>query len=193
MDFKIDPEIQALLTPLSSEEFDQLERNILDGLHVDPLVIIKIGRELILGDGHNRHSICLKHGIEFETRVKEMPSREAAIQWVIDNQLGRRNLTDERRAYYRGKEYLSKKQQHVGEKVSDGQNVHPGETVAKTVAETVMPNSPRLLTLLHPQSKKPYCPAIPARRNPSPMEWFPFSAELAPARARSRTASNAPK
>src|SRR5262249_47044290 len=44
-----------------------------------------------------------------ELRVIPFDSREAAMQWVIDNQLARRNLTDERRAYYIGKEYLNKK------------------------------------------------------------------------------------
>ncbi len=112
-DFIIDKEIQELLPPLSKEEMESLEANILgaNGIHVDRLVLLKINGEknLILGDGHHRHEICQRHGIPFETRTKAFPSREAAIQWIIDNQLGRRNLTDERRAYYRGKEYLNTK------------------------------------------------------------------------------------
>jgi len=111
-DYCKDAEVQSLLTPLSKDEIDTLESLILDGLHVDPGVIAIVDGKRILGDGHNREAICLKHGIAFPTRTKKFPSREAFIQWVIDNQLGRRNLTDERRAYYRGKEYLNTKKSH---------------------------------------------------------------------------------
>ena len=111
MDFILDAEIQSLLPTLDKEEHDQLEANILASLHVDPLVVLKIEGEpqKVLGDGHHRYHICTKRGIEFTTVVRKFASRELAIQWVIDNQLGRRNLTDERRSFYRGKEYLNKK------------------------------------------------------------------------------------
>ena len=114
-DFTIDPEIESLLPKLTAEEFETLRQLVLGGDHVDPLVILNIkdnGR--VLGDGHNRKKICEGEGIPFTTRQLMMPNRAAAIQWVIDNQFGRRNLTDERRAYYRGKEYLNKKQAHGG-------------------------------------------------------------------------------
>jgi hypothetical protein len=44
--------------------------------------------------GHNRYEICTRFGIEFETvEVEDGHSREAAIAWIVANQLGRRNLT----------------------------------------------------------------------------------------------------
>ena len=138
MDFKLDAEIQTLLPKHSAEEYDQLEANILEGLHVDPLVVFKIeGADNILGDGYTRHSICTKHGIPFTTRTKKFPSREAALQWVIDNQLGRRNLTDERRAYYRGKDYLLQKQAHGDtDRFPRGQNDPLGKTLEKSHIST---------------------------------------------------------
>lgn len=46
----------------------------------------------VLIDGHNRYEICKRHGIEFSTVQKEFASRNDAIVWMIQNQLGRRNL-----------------------------------------------------------------------------------------------------
>jgi hypothetical protein len=45
-----------------------------------------------LVDGHNRHTICTKHNLQFN--VVEMPfdSRNDVCIWIIQNQLGRRNL-----------------------------------------------------------------------------------------------------
>jgi hypothetical protein len=128
----IDPEIAALLPALTREELAELEKKVSTEGFRDPLVVWKETGFLL--DGHNRLAICEKLHIKYVIKELSFPSREQALQWVIDNQLGKRNLTDELRAYYRGKEYLTKKQQHVGQTVSDGQNVHPGETVSKSLA-----------------------------------------------------------
>jgi site-specific DNA-methyltransferase (adenine-specific) len=48
---------------------------------------------LILIDGHNRHAICTKHGIEFDTVEMEFADRESVMDWMDANQLGRRNLS----------------------------------------------------------------------------------------------------
>jgi predicted RNA methylase len=47
----------------------------------------------ILLDGHNRHEICQRHGIEFRTTAIDLPDRDAAKIWIVCNQFGRRNLT----------------------------------------------------------------------------------------------------
>lgn len=45
-------------------------------------------------DGHNRYEICTRLWIEFETiDADDCLTREAAIAWIVANQLGRRNLT----------------------------------------------------------------------------------------------------
>ncbi|MBR6983886.1 MAG: hypothetical protein IKH75_10255 [Ruminococcus sp.] len=49
---------------------------------------------MILLDGHNRMKISAEHGgIPFQVVEKEFGSREEAIVWVSDNQLGRRNIS----------------------------------------------------------------------------------------------------
>lgn len=46
----------------------------------------------ILIDGHNRYKICTEHNIPFETEDMEFASRDDAREWVIINQIGRRNI-----------------------------------------------------------------------------------------------------
>src|SRR5262245_46640544 len=106
MDFVIDQEIESLLGKHTREEYEQLRQNIIVSEHIDPLVVLVIGgKERVLGDGQTRKEIGDGEGIPYTTVDVEVPDRAAAIQWVIDNQFGRRNLTAERRAYFRGKEY----------------------------------------------------------------------------------------
>lgn len=84
----IDPEFKALIPPLAPDELSQLEANILrDGCR-DPLVVW----DGILIDGHNRHEICTRHGLPFETVEMAFDDRSHAIEWIIRNQFGRRNL-----------------------------------------------------------------------------------------------------
>jgi hypothetical protein len=90
MDLVIDEEFRKLVPPLSEEERKQLEQNLIaDGCR-DPLVVWKS----IVIDGHNRYEICTRNGIEFRTVEMEFDSRDSVKVWMIDNQKGRRNLTD---------------------------------------------------------------------------------------------------
>jgi ParB family chromosome partitioning protein len=88
MQITIDPEFKALIPPLAPEELAQLENNILAEGCRDPLVTWRG----ILIDGHNRFTICSKHGLEFQTVEREFEDRQAAELWMIQNQIGRRNL-----------------------------------------------------------------------------------------------------
>jgi N6-adenosine-specific RNA methylase IME4 len=97
----IDDEIKALLQPLSAEEKAQLEENILENGCRDPLVTWNG----ILIDGHNRYEICTRNGIEYRTVAVELTDREAVIDWVERNQLGRRNLTPDWFRYLLGRLY----------------------------------------------------------------------------------------
>jgi len=87
---KIDKEFKALIPPLSEEEFCQLEENILTRGCRD--AIITWNSTII--DGHNRYAICQKHGISYREAPMRFASRKAAVLWILENQLGRRNLTD---------------------------------------------------------------------------------------------------
>ena len=93
----IDPEFENLIPPLSTEEFRQLEENILEvGECREPLVVWN----RILLDGHNRWRIIQKHPgeIDYECREMVFDSRNEAMAWMIRNQLGRRNLPSYERA-----------------------------------------------------------------------------------------------
>jgi hypothetical protein len=81
---------RSLIPPLAPEELAQLEANIVaDGCR-DPLVTWK-GTLL---DGHNRLTICQKNGIAFKTVEVELADEDAALLWIIDNQKGRRNVSE---------------------------------------------------------------------------------------------------
>ena len=53
-----------------------------------------------------------KHSLPFETVSKEFDSKYQVISWMIDNQLGRRNLTSQEMSYLRGLEYENEKAEH---------------------------------------------------------------------------------
>ena len=85
----IDFEFQSLIPPLSDDEFKRLEKSILAEGVRDP--IITWNGTII--DGHNRYTVCQKHGIKFNTAPRKFASRDAAKIWIIENQFGRRNLS----------------------------------------------------------------------------------------------------
>jgi len=101
----IDEQFRTLIPPLTDDEFSRLEESILkDGIR-DKLVVW--GDTLI--DGHNRYHIATEHGLQYETVQKDFESREHALNWIISNQLGRRNLNPNQIAYLRGKRYENEK------------------------------------------------------------------------------------
>jgi len=87
---KIKKEFKNLIPPLSDEEYHGLTESILTHGCRDT---IKIWRGFIV-DGHNRYEICQKHGIPYKTQKLRFSSKENAALWIVENQLGRRNLTD---------------------------------------------------------------------------------------------------
>ena len=113
---KIDPEFQGKIPPLTFEELNQLEANILrDGRIINPIIV----RRGLIVDGHNRYTIAKKHPeIPFTVHEKEFASRYEAIIWICKNQLGRRNLTPEQKKYLIGKQYDAEKAIHGGDRKS---------------------------------------------------------------------------
>lgn len=115
----IDSEFSKLHRPLTEEEFKRLKENLLhDGVCHDPIVIWK-GHNILL-DGHHRLSICKEHNIPYRTTGIELPDRDSAKEWVIQHQLGKRNLSKEWASYFRGHLYNSQKQSHGGDRTVQG-------------------------------------------------------------------------
>lgn len=106
-ELRVDPEFRDKIPPLTPAEFDQLEQNILaDGEVYEPIIVWNGA----IIDGHNRWKIIKAHP-EIPYKVKEMdfPDVWAAFDWMYSKQLGRRNLSEENRAYIIGKMYEARK------------------------------------------------------------------------------------
>ena len=89
MKLTIDPEFKALLPPLSSEEIAQLEVNLTKYGCRDALVTWNG----TIVDGHNRYEICTRKKIPFKTVAIKFADRDAAMDWMDANAIGKRNLT----------------------------------------------------------------------------------------------------
>lgn len=124
--FKIDPEFKALIRPLSREEYSTLEANlIVDGCR-EPIVTW-MG---FIIDGHNRYEICNRLHIPYGVVTYDFNSRDEAIIWICNNQLGRRNITEETRKYLIGKQYDAEKSSGAARNAL-GYNQYLGRTSAK--------------------------------------------------------------
>jgi len=107
MQITVDNELKSYIRPLKDEEYEKLKESILiEGIR-DPLVVW----QGILLDGHHRYKIAQEHNLEYKIVEIELPNKEAVKEWIIKNQLGRRNLTEQEASYYRGKLYESRKRQ----------------------------------------------------------------------------------
>ena len=127
----IKEELKNFIPPLSEEEFAQLEENILAEGCRDALILWKNGTEYILVDGHNRYQICSHHKCDFRFELMNFKSIEDVKEWMIANQLGKRNLTEFAKSYLRGKQYNQEKQQGKRTDLTSGQNVQKMETREK--------------------------------------------------------------
>lgn len=144
MELRIDSEFESFIPALSKAERKGLEQSVLSEGVRDPLVV---WADTIL-DGHNRYRIATGENedgevVEFEVVYKDFSGREAAKEWIAENQLNRRNLSKEWTSYLRGKAYKTAKKSHGGDRKSSAQNGHlksgesddPAERTAEDVAK----------------------------------------------------------
>ena len=83
------PELAGLLPPLSEEQLGALETDLLkNGCYTS----IIVNEDLVVIDGHNRKSLCDKHGLPYQMLVFAFDDLLEAKQWALDTQKGRRNL-----------------------------------------------------------------------------------------------------
>lgn len=90
-ELKIDPELKDLLPPLTDDEYKQLEKNIKENGFDRNFPIMEWHG--YIADGHNRYSICKKYNIEPVIGTLAYDSKEEVMEWMLDIQLGRRNLS----------------------------------------------------------------------------------------------------
>ena len=82
-------ELAGLLPPLSGEQLAALEADLLQNGCYSPVIV---NEELVIVDGHNRQSLCEKHGIPYNMAVFAFDDLLEAKQWALDTQKSRRNL-----------------------------------------------------------------------------------------------------
>lgn len=134
VDFRIDPEFQNKIPPISEEEFKQLRENILAAGEVYEPLVVWNG---VLVDGHNRWKVIQESPvIKWRIRYIFCADKWEAFEWMYKNQLGRRNLTDEQRTYTIGKMLEARKQTHGGDRKSSIQsgNLKPNGRTAENIA-----------------------------------------------------------
>lgn len=91
MNIVINEELKQYIDPLTPNEYAALERSLLAEGCRDALVLW--GDVLI--DGHNRYEICSKYELPFKTIQNDsFGSLDDVLLWMIDNQLGRRSVSD---------------------------------------------------------------------------------------------------
>lgn len=91
-ELKIDPELRGLLPPLTDEEYKQLERNIVENGFDKNFPIMEWNGYVV--DGHNRYKICKEHNItDYVVGTLAYETKEEVMEWMLDIQLGRRNLS----------------------------------------------------------------------------------------------------
>lgn len=131
----IDEEFKNLISPLGDDEYNQLKENILRDECRDPLVVWL--EKNILLDGHHRYAICTDEDKPYKVAKLSFDDRLAAREWVLKNQLGRRNLSPDMIAYLRGRLYDTRKEREGRpNKRSQNETVISGRTSEKIAAET---------------------------------------------------------
>ncbi|MEA5404842.1 hypothetical protein VB776_18045 [Arcicella sp. DC2W] len=122
-------QLRALIPPLTADELHQLELNILKHGVKDPLSIWETTASIaqiddsntpvyVLIDGHNRYDICKKNRLDYRINLLKFTSLDEVKDYMIDFQLGRRNLSPEQASYLRGLRYLQQKSMRGGDKFS---------------------------------------------------------------------------
>ena len=120
MTITINEDLRAYIDPLTDDEYTALERSLLAEGCRDALVLWGD----LLVDGHNRYSICQKHGIPFNTvQNQTFQSMDDVHLWMIDNHLGRRSVSD----FQRGVLALRKKE-IVAARMAQAQTEQPART-----------------------------------------------------------------
>lgn len=103
----VEPEFEDYIRKQTADEFGQFVANLEnDGRVREPLVVCNFSdspEKFIIIDGHHRFKaskqLAEKHEAfrELAVIVKKFQDRDSAKIWMLENQLGRRNLTDAER------------------------------------------------------------------------------------------------
>lgn len=115
----IDKEFKSLIDPLTELELEQLQSSICARGIREPLVVWE--EENILVDGHNRFNYAQGTDIEIPYVYYSFTDRDDVKNFIIRNQLGRRNVDPDTASKLRGMLYEVRKQ---AVKNPEGANQH---------------------------------------------------------------------
>jgi DNA modification methylase len=90
---EIKEEFKKLIPALTAEEFKQLEANCLEE-GIREKIITWNG---FIIDGHNRYEIATRWNLDYQTESKRFKDENDVREWMINNQFGRRNLSNYQR------------------------------------------------------------------------------------------------
>ncbi len=91
MMLNVDIDFKNILPPLTTQEYMELEKSIKEKGVLSPILVWNG----YIVDGHNRYEICTTNRIDnFPIKEVEFNNKEEVLEWILSNQLGRRNLTD---------------------------------------------------------------------------------------------------
>ena len=110
-------ELKELIKPLQEDEYEQLKANVLQNGCQDTIKIWQTFENVVnpdndsneeifvLVDGHNRFNICNDNKIPYNISIMNFDALEDVKSFMIDLQLGRRNVNPLEVSYYRGLQY----------------------------------------------------------------------------------------
>jgi hypothetical protein len=142
-------ELRSWIPAPTQEEIRQLELNIVANGCRDALTLWETTQQQIdpasgkpdepayvLVDGHNRYQICKARNISFNIQLMDFADLKSVKDFMIDLQLGRRNLPPQQIQYFRGLRYLNEKTnrgkyERTEEKETTGQGVTEGGKAKK--------------------------------------------------------------
>ncbi len=109
---EIYPKFKELLPPLTPAEFEQLKQSVLaEGIR-EPL---KVWRNKLV-DGHNRFELAQSYDLPYAVIDLHFTDEDEVCEWIITNQLGRRNLEPNIKTLFIGQLYeFQKKRQGAPE------------------------------------------------------------------------------
>ncbi len=142
------PELRNLIPPLREDEFQQLESNLLANGIKDPLTIWETtatvvaeglgpdsasldllpakddsNKVYVLIDGHNRYDLAMAHRLDYRINIIDFESLDKVRDYMINFQLGRRNLTPEQASYLRGLRYNKLKEGNRFDRINVAQQL----------------------------------------------------------------------
>ena len=101
-DLVVDREFEELLPVFTPEEFERLEKSVVKNGMLDPIKVWEEPdtRKYIIIDGHNRYKILKKNNLDcpnwniYTITETTLKNRDDVKRWMLEQQLGRRNLSD---------------------------------------------------------------------------------------------------